>query len=380
VAHEPKTWLENPALLDGVARRLDSEFASLDAETKTYLRLYYNRPVVHADYSRPYRELAVYQALKEAHGGNLTREVVDAAASILCREMAAEVLPRGAEFELERGCRDASRLIEGVFDNSNFLETATRAAIDGMTAPVGPTMGYVEDGEIKFRRVNPLDFRWVEDGTGDPRTFIVNTPVSKDVLAARYPQFKAQIMDLPDHKPQTVVGVDPPGTRRDSNCVLIREAWCRALDKENPGRHSVAAGELVLEDEVWKHEITPCFGFRWSLDFRGYAGVSLARIIGPYDGANRRLMRMVYGALAGAVPRILSQEDSEVTGISDKEYEVISYSGAVKPEIVTPQVVSPEIIQQIERNSTRAYAEGGVNQNMATGSAPARYTSGAAQR
>jgi hypothetical protein len=157
VAHEPKTWLENPALLDGVARRLDSEFASLDAETKTYLRLYYNRPVVHADYSRPYRELAVYQALKEAHGGNLTREVVDAAASILCREMAAEVLPRGAEFELERGCRDASRLIEGVFDNSNFLETATRAAIDGMTAPVGPTMGYVEDGEIKFRRVNPLE-------------------------------------------------------------------------------------------------------------------------------------------------------------------------------------------------------------------------------
>jgi len=376
------TWLEDPQLLDGVAKRLDSDFASLDAETKGYLRLYYDRPVIGADYTRPYRELAVFQSLKDSMGGNLTREVIDAAASILCREMAAEVLPRGAEFELEQGCKDASRLIEGVFDNSNFLEVATRAAIDGMTCPVGPIKGYIDEQteEIKFERINPLDFRWVEDGTGAPRTFLVTEAISKDVLAARYPDQKSQIMDLPEWYPSTVVGVDPPSARRDTKTVRVIEAWCRALGPDSPGRHSVVTSDIVLEDEPWKHDITPVFGFRWSLDFRGFAGISLARIVGRYDAANRRLMRMVYAALAGAVPRLIVQEDAEIDGVSDKEFEIIRYSGAVQPKIETPQVVSPEIIQQIERNIQRAYAEGGVNQNMAQGTAPARYTSGAAQR
>lgn len=379
-----RTWLDDPKLLEGVAKRLEAEHASRQAESKSYLRMYYDRPVVSVDYSRPYREHAVFAALRDSFGGNLTREVIDAAAAILCRPLSAEVLPKGAEFELEQGCKQASRLIEGVFDNSNFLAVGKRAFKDGGVADIGPAKGLIDTAtnEIKFERLNPLETYWVEDGTDNPRTMVTISAVSRDELTARYPKLKGKIMDLPPWAPSTIVGVDVPGSKRsgDISTVKVIEAWCRALGESNPGRHSVVVGDMVLEDESWEHEITPVISFRWMFDFRGYGGVSLARIVSRYDSANRRLLRMVYAGLQGAVPWLLTHEDSEVDGVSDMEFQNVKYSGSVPPQVVMPQTVSPEIIAQIEKNYVRAYAEGGVNQNMATGSAPSRYTSGAAQR
>jgi len=379
-----KTWLEDPKLLDSVAKRAERKLASLIAEAKGYLRLYWDRPVLgrDVDYSRPYRELAVYDHLKNQHGNNLTAEVVDAACSILCRDMSAKVLPKGAEHDLRMGCKAASRLIDGVFDNSDFLAMGTECARDGMTAPIGPAKGYIDRDaeEIRFERLNPLDVWWVEDGSPNPRTVGTTTAVPKDKLRAMYPKHWARIKDMKTWAPKPVMGVDPPTSSDsgDGNTVKVVEAWCRALGPDNPGRHTIVCGDVVLEDEKWLHEITPIIRFRWSPDFRGYAGRSLARIVGKYDAANRRLMRMVYAGLASAVPIVIHQEDEEVE-LSDVEFQRVTFK-AVEPKVVVPQVVSPEIIAQLERNRTLAFAEGGVNQGMATGNAPARYTSGAAQR
>jgi hypothetical protein len=380
-----KSWVEDPKQLEGVAKRLESEHSARHAENKGYLRCYYDRPVVAADFTRPYREHAIFDALRDSFGGNLTREVVDAGKSIICRQLSSEVLPKGAEFELEQGCKQASRLIEGVYDNSNFISIAKRAFTDGCTADIGPTKGWIDplSNEIKFERLDPLSVYWVDNGTDNPRTIMTMTAISRDELAARYPRFKSRIMDLPSWAPPLVVGVDPPGSKKrgaiECSTVKLVEGWCRALGEKHPGRHSVVAGDMVFEDESWTHEITPVFRFTWSHDFRGYGGVSLARIISRYDAANRRLLKMVYAGLEGAVPWLVSHEDSEVDGNSDVPFHNMKYAGTTPPTVYMPQTVSPEIIGQIEKNYTRAYAEGGVNQNMATGSAPARYTSGAAQ-
>jgi hypothetical protein len=215
--NDNESWLKDPKQLESVAKRLESEHGALQAETKGYLRCYYDRPVTGADYTRPYRELAVFQTLRESHGGNLTREVIDAAASIICRPLSAEVLPKGAEFELEQGCKQASRLIEGVFDNSDFTSIAKRAFKDGCTASIGPAKAVIDPltEEIKFERVNPLELYWPDDGTDEPRTLMQISPVSRDKLMALYPQHKGRIKDLPPWSPATIVGVDPPGTRKD---------------------------------------------------------------------------------------------------------------------------------------------------------------------
>jgi hypothetical protein len=377
-----KSWIEDPKLLEGMAKTLESEHASRLAESKSYLRMYYNRPVVSADYSRPYREHAVFEALRDRHGGNLTREVIDGAAANICRPLSAEVLPKGVEFELEQGCRQASRLIEGVYDNSNFLAIGKRAFKDGCTADIGPVKGLIdpEANEIKFERLNPLQTYWVDNGTDNPRTVLTTTSISRDELAARYPRHKGKIMDMTPWSPPLVVGVDQPqARRRNPNTVKVVEAWCRAIGNDM-GRHSVTVGDIVLEDETWEHEITPVFRFVWTTDFTGWGGLPLARIVGDYDNANRRLLKMMYAGLEGAVPWLVSHEDSEVDGVSDVEFQNVKYAGSTPPTVYMPQTVSPEVIAQIERNYARAYAEGGVNQNMATGSAPARYTSAVAQR
>ncbi len=379
------TWLEDPALLGKLAEETEQRHASRTTEAKTYLRHYYDRPVVDVDYTRPYRETAVFQALKNASGGNLTREVVDAAVAMVCREMSAEVTPKGATHELREGCKELGRLIEGVFDNCEFLDVSTRCMTDAMTADVGPCVGTIVDGEITFERVNPLEYFWVEDGTGTPRTQMTVRPVSRDFLMSKYPGQRQAIKDLPAFTPRSVTGVDPPGAygRDEKNTVKVVEAWCTALSDSEAGRHTVVAGgagPVVLHSETWTHPTSPLFRFIWKPDFRGYGGVSLARIISRYDNANRRLLRMVYASLAGAVPMIIEQADSEISGFSDIEFTRVKYEGPVPPDIKVPQVVSKEVLDQIDKNYSRAYAEGGVNEHMASGSAPARYTSAVAQR
>lgn len=379
-----KTWLDDPKLLHDVARRAQKKQSSRDAENKAYLRAYWDRPVLGrgVDYSRPYRELAVFEHLREQYGNNLTAEVVDAALSILCREMAAKVSPKGADFDLAQGCKAASRLIDGVFENCDFLSVATDCARDGMTADIGPAVGVIdrEQEEIRIERRAPGDVWWVDDGTDNPRTLGTTTAVPRDKLRADYPKLWAEIKDKPAWSPKPIVGVDLPASSDalDGNSVRVDEAWCRALGEKAPGRHTIVCGDVVLEDEEWVHEITPVFRFRWSPDYRGYGGRSLARIIGKYDAANRRLMRMVYAGLAGAVPWLIYQEDEELE-ISDVEYQRVPYK-TQPPQVVIPQAVSPQIIEQLKENRTLAFSEGGVNQGMATGNAPARYTSGAAQR
>src|SRR5687767_6091382 len=116
MATNDQTWVQNPSLLGKVADRTERSHAPRVAECKAYMRAYWDRPVVgrEINFQRDGgRDLAIYNHLKEARGANLTSEVVDAAQSVVCRDMAAKVSPMGAEFELEQGCKEATRLIEG---------------------------------------------------------------------------------------------------------------------------------------------------------------------------------------------------------------------------------------------------------------------------
>jgi hypothetical protein len=382
---ELDSWIKNPKLLDSVAEDLQRDHAPRFVESRAYLRLYWDRQAGSSgrdtNWTRRARDIALYNSFKK-QTANLTREVIDAAAAVVCREMRAEVLPMGADFKLQQGCKQASYLIEGVADNSDFLSVATRAFRDGATADIGPVKGFVdpETNQIRIQRINPLDLTWVDDGTDNPRTFIESTAVSRDYLMDRYPKYRQQIKDAPPWYPNSVPGVDLPG-KRDSNTVKVNDAWCAAVG-ESKGRHCIALGgmpDVIFEDDPWDHDITPVFSFKWQDDFRGYGGVSLARIVAPFDIANKRIDQMIAAALAGAVPMMIHQEDEDEPVISDIEYQRIPYK-TFKPEIIVPKVVSGDLIAQKTENRSRAFAEGGVNQYMAQGNSPSRIESGAAQR
>lgn len=382
-----KTWVDDPKLLDQLSKETESEHAPRQSENRGFLRRYWDRTVMPEGfrYSTRAAALEVYNNLAEELGDNLTAEIVDLAQSVICRDMASEVLPLGADYELEQGCKEASRLIEGVFENSNFGDIQSECARDGMTADCGPSKGFIEDGEIKFERINPLELFWVDDETPNPRTIMTISPVSRDALAAQFPAKKSEIYDLPSWRPPTVVGVDlrSPGSRL-RNTVRVVEAWCRALGTKgepgySKGRHTICSGSLILLDEEWEHNITPVVRFVWSPQFTGYGGKSIARIVKKHHNAHKKLMRQMYEGLAGSVPWLLTHEDSEIEAVGDMPYQQVKWSGLVPPSVTVPAAVSPQVIAEIKENRSRAYAAAGQNENMAAGQLGKQYNSAVAQ-
>ncbi len=380
------SWIQDPRQLDKVAKRAEREANGRDTEDRAFLRLYWDRPTGSGiAYDRVMREQLLYDQLKD-QTINLTAEVIDAAMAHLTKPVAAEVLPVGADHKLELGCKVATRLIDGVAEACDWHHTSTQAIRDGLCASIGPVKGYVsKDGEISMMRLKPTDVKWIEDGTGRPRTVMHITAVPRDYLLDQYgktPDMRHKIRDLRRWAPERIPGVDPPGSRSDADTVRCVEAWARALSEDTPGAHAIVSGDLVFtpkEEWQWNHQDLPIFRFIWKADYSGWGGCSLARRIAPYDVGCKKLMDKIDRALEGSVPRLVKHRDSNVDAVSNLEFEQIEWDGAVEPRIVVAQVVSPDIVAQIDRKIARAYAEGGVPQGLAQGAAPPRFSSGKAQ-
>lgn len=379
-----KTWIEEPKQLHEAGKRLEFEHSARLSEVKAYLRLYYSRIVEDQtiDLERPYRETTVYEQLREV-SGNLTREIVDAAIALICRPLKAELVPIGTDFFLQMGCRLAERLIDGVFDNCDFLDVATMAMTDAATGDIGTVKGYLDPvtGEIKFERIDPLEVYWPDDGTGDPRTLMHITGVPRDLLVARYPTFADRIYDLPTYRRRSILGVDSFSRPVEADTVRVTEAWAKQLSDKVPGRHVIVAHDLVLENEAWEFDFHPIAVCRWKPERTGFGGVSLGRIVAPYDLNNRRFAKMVYSGLSAAVPWVkITGEEEDVDLPSDVPFAKVACAAGSDVAVTMPQqVVSTEILQEMERNRQRAFQESGVNQQAATGSAPPSMSSGKAQ-
>jgi len=381
---DDENWLKDTTKLADLAKKAEKDLQSLKGHDEKRMSDYYDLPVPNVDYERPYREHGIYEELKDSFGGNLTREVVDASISQVCRELDAEIIPVGGDHNLDVACKQANRLIEGVAEDAEIFSVLREICRDGLTASVGAAKLYIDKANKAYAaaRINPQDLFWVEDGTRNPRVVMEVTAVSRDYLMDAHPKHKQQIKDLPDWAPRQIVGVDHPSYGRARGTVKVVEAWSRKVGS-SAGKHAIVAGDsgdLVFESSPWNHFDLPLMFFRWQSDNRGFPGVSLARIVSRYDNANRRLLRMVYAILAGQQPKIMAHEDSEFEGMSDQEYEVLRWSGPIQPQFTSPAPVPAGILDEIERNRNRAYAEGGVNQGLASGNVPTRFSSGRAQQ
>ncbi|HEU4368448.1 MAG TPA: hypothetical protein VFV05_09515 [Methylomirabilota bacterium] len=388
-----KTWVDDPTLLAQTADRLEKEHYSRNAMNAAWLQLYYQRPS--GGYVARGREhhraaleaLGVYEQIAQL-GENLMLEVIDGSLSLTVRKLRCQVIPTGADdYETTRACEALGQLIDGVFETSGFHDLVLEAAKDGHICDVGPLKGYVENGEIKWARQDPLLTFWPLDRTPVPRTIVTSTPMPRENAAALWSKHARDLLEpgkTPSWCPKAVPGVDAfsYSSAKDADTIRIDEAWYASMGKQK-GKRAIVAGKIVLDEGAWSHEVTPVVAYRWSKDHNGFAGVSLARVIAPDHVWLNTFIRKVYRALGGAGPKIVYDEQQLDPRWSDLDYDMVPYdsSKGPPPQIVNPSVVSPEVLAEAERRRTRAFAKAKVNQGLGTGQgAPASLTSGRAQR
>lgn len=384
MAEARKTWIDDPTLLMPTVRRLEREHAPRVNENRRYQRLYYAKPFISGDSAvlGDADGSHMYDLLRR-HGANLTAEVIDAGIALLCRKLKPLVLPVGGDYETQTACKRIGRVVDGVAESGEWLSEFTEVARAGMIGDAGFALIDVDRAtdEIRAWKLDANYVFWPQDGTRKPRTIVVVLPIPKATLIAQHPEFEAEINALPLWRPKKVVGVDDlGGSTADVDTVAVALGWALALGPKAPGRRVVACGDLILEDEPYTLDIHQVIKFSWKPSANGFAGVPLARTVAPYDLTNKRLLNRTLAALDGAVPWLLTEEESDVESVSDVEFQRITYPrGSQPPQVVVPNPVSTQSLDRMEANRSAGFREAHINENAAQGQAPTAMKSAVAQ-
>jgi len=376
-----KTWIEDPSLTYNTAGRLERDHAQRNSYNRTWLSLGYESfNDSGMDWARPARELGLLTRARRGMGFNLLRELADASAAQVCRNLQAQLLPVGADSETHRSVKTLNRLIDGIFDVVNFCDVATRAYRNAQYTDIG-ALGFAVDGsgEILCERKDPMRVYWPIDGTDYPSALFYVDGIPRRQLLARYSGKRTLIENAEEYRPDYIAGVHLYGTAvRDSDCVkVVTATGLGTADK--PGRSVVCISNAVLESGAWEFDFHPIVMTRWDYDdYNGVSGFPLARVLAPYHVAVNRCRRRIERCLAGAVPTaMIPLSMANHVSFSDQEFQRIVYpDGAQKPEIVQPQMIPPEILQEVERLYARAAAEAGISKSLAAGEGPTSGTSG----
>jgi len=371
------SWPNKPEVIFRIIDQLQMEHAGRIEFDTAMLRLRYQRPILDGSYR--FSSVDLLQQL----GFNISRCVIDAARSRICRPLRPVVLPVGADGELERNCKTLTRAIDGIMDGSRFWSFhGPQAFADGCTVTLGEVEWDIDEatGQFICERVDPLSSFWHYDEGREPVNLYANYPASRVVMAAKFPKFKEQIMRLPSWNVPPIVGVEAIGIR-GTDTIRVCKAWRRKVGN-TPGHFAVTSGDgqIIFREREWDHNFFSRVPCRWDQDFRGYGGYPGAAVLAPYQLWTNQIMDAIYKSARAAVPWVLYHEDDIPQFASNMPGQKVPWSGSREPKIVANNPISNQLFQLRQLIKEEAFAEFGMNQSAAEGSMPAGLNSAPAQR
>lgn len=386
------SWIEEPSRL---RQAVDSCKSAHNADrnlSRHFLQLRYARPTSignntggGADRSAPIFIDGFLPVIKQL-GYNQFLEVSDACTAKICQPLRPRVVPVAAKPNIHRNCTLYNRLIDGVLESCNFLEEATSAWEDSYCVPVGFVLFEIERniGQIICRQGDGMHLYWRRGEGRNPIHLYYEEPVSRVVVLERYPEYEADIMRAPTWQPPTILGVDPPtdGGGEEDTIRLIR-GWRRRTG-DSPGKYVCAIESTVLngggDGEEWPYDFFPIAVARNRWARRGFGGIPMGMHVAPHHLAINRLARVAEDSFKGAIPFLMSHQDSAKNEMTDVPFQVFKWKGQHRPEVIANNPVSEQVLRRIDYHDAKAYAVAGINKAMAHGEAPKGVTAAVAMR
>jgi len=377
------TWPDEPKQLSNAWDTVVRENSHRAMMNKTYRRLYFDLPdTAHIDSSLSYREWTAYRSLQQA-AYNITRMVIDSVAPSVCKRMKIVVQPVGGDYKTERTCKDLGSAVAGVMDSTQYWDMSAPIAYrDGSASDLGTVLWYVDGGgEIRCRTIASNDVLFHFDEGQDPFHLYYRMVVPRAGAMAQYAEHKTEIAGLKEYRPDTIVGVEYPGTRA-GDCVELVMA-CRRGSDGKPGKivvMGIGGGNPVLDVREWKHDFFPSAHWRYDWDSQGFGGYAGARVLAPYHVQSDRLLQAAYDGLEGAVPTVLLNElENDAQSFSTTAWRKMVYRTS-KPDVYIPKAVSEQVLAEIDKLKDTAFFAYGQSMQAAQGLRPAGLNSAPAQR
>jgi hypothetical protein len=309
---------------------------------------------------------------------NITRSMVDTATARLTKRRPMPVISADdASWSEKRFARKMSRVIRRKMGGSEVEKVSPSVIRDFIIRGTGCLKVVRCGGDTKTERIPVreivVDPR--ESYYGPPRTMAHHRPVSRDVLAAEFPEYEQEILDAATFKPSDPWSRYAYGDESFADHVEVAEAWhvpSVPYDPDYPdkcdGDHIIAIRGCTIFREKWTRPRFPVACAYWSAPQQGFRGHGLVEDLTGIQAKVNDVVRDIQEALYyGSTLKVLVPRSSNVNKhhLRARHPVVIEYDGA-PPQYVGPNPVSNQAVQFLEMLIQKAYDIAGISQLSAS--------------
>lgn len=311
---------------------------------------------------------------------NVVESCIESAAAKIAKSTPLpKFLTNKGSFMQQKKAKLLNRYVEGMFNQLNVFEVAQQCFIDSCIWGTSGLKVFIEDGQIKLKRVL-IDDIIVDDEDGrdgDPQQLHQRGHMNRDVLCELYPEHEAKI------RAASAIFPGEKYTPVSQDLVAVTESWRRpSIKGADDGLHTICIDNCTLSSERWDRDWFPIVFLRWQPRPVGFFGKGIAEQLAPIQFEINKICRLIQESITRmAKPNIFVSNNSGIVAeqISDLIGSIIRTNGGT-PTVMVPQAQSPEVYQWLENLYKKAYEITGLSQASAQSAKPAEISSGAALR
>lgn len=407
-------WREDPAQLEVLVPRLNTDISRQRLDDEVGIQLYYGRPAWSSDDdSSAYSDTArLYKAVKDsdrAPASNIVASGIQTLNSFVARAPSVKCEAVGRRFKTLRTCRTLGRWIEGTFHENRFAkEIAPQCWLDAELTRGGyckvTVQGLETDADrekrakaekddpkakkkrkrarIGLERVDSQTVVFDPSEGPRPRNLYTRTPVQRSKLIAQFPEHAAILGDLekvPTWQPETILGIDLRSSDMRGDTVEVIEAWS-LREGDDPGRHVMRVKGATLVDEEYPFELHQIVRVVFEPSYRDYAGISAEKRLRPFQRALNILGKQLGAALKGIVPQVIRHEaDSQLSKFTTRAFDEVRWAKQ-EPKIVVPTTLGPELLNREQTIKLAAFEQLGISLGAVSGNKAPGVTAAVAIR
>lgn len=314
---------------------------------------------------------------------NVVESCVDTAAARIAKTRPLpEILTSGGTWKQQRKAKNLTKYLKGMMTELGVHEKSQVAFIDACIFGTGCVKFFIEDGQIKAKRVL-IDDIIVDDEDGregTPRQLHQRARVNKDVLCELYPKHIDKIRSASSLMPgerQTLSG---------SDMVAVVESWhLPSAEGAKDGKHVMCLDNVTLYEEDWNHDWFPFAFLRWKPRTVGFYGVGLAEQLTPLQVEISKICIRIQESIEQiARPTVFVNSSVQIVPqhIGSIPGAVVKVNGNPQQSVwsMVPQAMSEEVYSWLDWLYKKAFEVTGVSQMSAQSQKPAGLNSGAALR
>lgn len=309
---------------------------------------------------------------------NAAGSVVDTITSRLSKRRAMPAFRvDNADWSLKRKAKKYREFILGKMSETEFEELSPQCLQDGSVTGHGITQIDDDGNDVCCERVlrdellyDPRELKY-----GKPWQAIRTMRISRDVLAAKFPAFKAQIRDASQSVRLSHEQNDDPDVMEMGSLdgyVDVWKAWRRPTDHESgDGRFAMVIDGATLCYEQWDQPRFPFAEFRFKKPQRGYWGLGLIEAVMDLQQRINSIVRAMQMNID-----VTSMGSYLVNELYDQPIEMMTGARPFKfgwkgPQGMQPQwkaadPLSPQTIQILEFFIRQIFEIPGVSQSQAS--------------